>query len=344
MASVKDRNGREASYDNSQRRAAPNPDTGPKGASAGLQYSGLEAYFGHHRQSAGSSLLRLLRSPFSSLLTWLVIAVALALPMGLTVMLDNVSGLTENLEGSSKITIYMKLTEDDQNALQLSQQIAQRQDVDSVEFISRHEALEEFKELSGWGDVLAYLDNNPLPSVIVVQPAEHVDSAGKVAGLTEKLESLSGVDNVQVDLQWVQRLNALFAVLKRVVIALAALFGVAVILIIGNTIRLAIENRRDEIIVVKLVGGTDPYVRRPFLYTGFWYGFIGAALAWCLVNISLLWIANPVNQLAALYYSRFNLHGLSFADTFLLMLFGGFLGIAGAWIAVKRHLDDIEPQ
>jgi cell division transport system permease protein len=314
-----------------------------KGASSGLEYSGFKAYFAHHWCSAKSSLRRLLVTPFSSLLTWLVIAIALALPVGLMVLLDNVAGLTDNLEGSSRLTLYMKLDQDDQQSLLIAQQIKARTDVESVEFIDRQQALEEFKVASGWGDVLAYLDSNPLPSVIIVQPGLILDNVDMVRQLMAELEKLPGVENIQIDLQWVKRLHALFALLERFLFALAALFGLAVILTIGNTIRLSIENRRDEIVVVKLVGGTDPYVRRPFLYTGFWYGVIGAVIAWMMVNASLLWLGKPVNELAELYYSQFNLRGLSLQTTIMLFLVGGFLGSAGAWIAVKRHLDDIEP-
>ncbi|WP_020407080.1 permease-like cell division protein FtsX [Hahella ganghwensis] len=315
-----------------------------QGASAGLEQSSLEAYFSHHRQTAKSSLLRLFKTPLSSLMTWLVIAVALALPMGLLVLLSNVTGITADLEGSSRISLYMKLDVEDQAAFQLSQEIQKRADVESVHFINRVEALEEFKAISGWGDVLAYLDNNPLPSVIVVQPAPMVNNAQQMEILSSALGENPGVENVQVDLQWVKRLNALFEVLGRATLAIALLLGVAVILIIGNTIRLAIENRRDEILVVKLVGGTDPYVRRPFLYTGFWYGVVGAIMAWLLVNIALWWLSGPVNQMASLYYSRFQLSGLSIEATGMLLVAGAFLGCAGAWMAVKRHLDEIEPR
>ncbi|WP_094705632.1 permease-like cell division protein FtsX [Hahella sp. CCB-MM4] len=336
--------GAKPSQGNRRSQPAINETPSRQGASAGLEQSSLEAYFSHHRQTAKSSLIRLFSTPLSSLMTWLVIAVALALPMGLLVLLTNVTGLTADLEGSSRISLYMKLDVEDQAAFQLSQEIKKRADVDSVHFINRVEALEEFKSISGWGDVLAYLDNNPLPSVIVVQPDSSVTNAGQMETLAKSLGETPGVESVQVDLQWVKRLNALFEVLGRSTLAIALLLGVAVILIIGNTIRLAIENRRDEILVVKLVGGTDPYVRRPFLYTGFWYGVVGAMLAWLLVNGALWWLSGPVNQMASLYYSRFQLSGLSLEATGLLLVVGAFLGCAGAWMAVKRHLDEIEPR
>jgi len=148
---------------------------------------------------------------------------------------------------------------------------------------------------------------------------------------------------VQLDLIWVKRLFQFMELGQRLVWALAALLGLAVLLIIGNTIRLAIENRRDEIRVVKLVGGTDAFVRRPFLYTGIWFGLGGGIIAWILLNIGLFWLSGPVEQLINLYGSEFSLKGLSFSDSLLLILDGVILGWLGAWLAVARHLSSIEP-
>lgn len=331
-----------------KRRPSNNPppkqkDPVRKGATAPLDQSALEAYLAHHWHSAKSSLMRLLQSPLSSLLTWMVIAVALALPVGLAVMLNNAAGLTDNLEGTARMTLFMELAQEDAQSHQLAQQIESRAEVDTVEFISREQALQEFSEAAGWDDVLSALDENPLPSVIVVQPSADLDDAGQISGLMNEFEALAGVDSVQLDLQWVKRLHALFVLFERILLALGALFAVAVVLIIGNTLRLSIENRREEIVVTKLVGATDPFVRRPFLYTGFWYGTLGALLAWIVVSMGLSWLAIPVAEVANLYYSDFRLQGLSVSMVLALLASGGVLGSAGAWLAVKRHLDDIEP-
>jgi cell division transport system permease protein len=158
------------------------------------------------------------------------------------------------------------------------------------------------------------------------------------------LQQLPEVELAQMDLQWVQRLYSLLAVGQRVTLALALLLGLGVLLVTGNTIRLAIENRRDEILVIKLVGGTDAYVRRPFLYTGLWYGLGGSIVAGLLLSLVMLWLDGPVGLLAALYQSRFELHGLGFAGTLMLALAGALLGLAGAWLAVARHLGAIVPR
>ncbi|MEZ5507300.1 MAG: FtsX-like permease family protein [Gammaproteobacteria bacterium] len=182
---------------------------------------------------------------------------------------------------------------------------------------------------------------NPLPAVIVVYPAEaRLERAEK---LRDDLAKLGQVDIAQLDAQWVQRLYALLELGGRLVVALAIGLALAVLLVIVNTIRLGIENRRDEIIIVKLVGGTDAYVRRPFLYTGLWYGLGGSVIALLLIQILLLWLDGPVQVVADLYRSRFELEGLGFGAA-CLMLFGSILtGLLGAALAVRQHLRVIEP-
>lgn len=314
-----------------------------RGASIGLEQGAIEAYFAHHWYSARTSLLRLVQTPLSSLLTWLVIATVLALPVGLVIFLQNAEGLIDDLEDTSRLTLYMQVERDDRQLMQVAEQINARADVEAVEFIGREQALEEFERVPGWAGVLAYLDQNPLPSVIVVQPGKQFENPEQISRLVADLEILSGVESVQVDMQWIKRMYALLGLLERFVTALGMLFCAAVILIVGNTLRLSIENRREEIIVVKLVGGTDAFVTRPFLYIGFWFGMIGALLALLIVNMALLWLQQPVNNVADLYFSQFALSSLSFFASIGLLLLGGLLGVLGAWIAVSRHLDDIEP-
>jgi cell division transport system permease protein len=155
---------------------------------------------------------------------------------------------------------------------------------------------------------------------------------------------LPQIDQAVLDLEWVQRLYSMMALGKRLVIALAALLALGVLLVVGNTIRLAIESRRDEIVIVKLVGGTNAFVRRPFLYTGLWYGLGGGILAWLIIGFGLFWLSSPVAELAGLYRSQFELQGLGIGDSLMMWLCGGLLGLAGAWLAVSRHLGAIEPR
>lgn len=307
----------------------------------------LSSWKRHHRQMAIDSFRRMLKSPVASLMTWLVIAIALALPTGLYLFLNNAQLVSSNWDGAAQMSVYLKASVNDERGRDLTQELKLRQDVADAHFISQAQALEEFRTFSGFGDALKYLDDNPLPAVIVVRPAAASLGTSAVAlqeHLMNQLKAMSDVDEVQLDLAWVKRLYSIMALGERAVTALALLLGVAVLLVVGNTIRLAIESRRQEIVVVKLVGGTNAFVRRPFLYTGIWYGLGGGVLAWLLINLALIWLAGPVHALASAYASDFELLGLGFTDSVLLLLCSTLLGWLGAWLAVGRHLGAIEPQ
>jgi len=214
-----------------------------------------------------------------------------------------------------------------------------------VTYLSREDALAEFRELSGFGDVLEQLDSNPLPAVVLVRPRQtRVMDAKQIETLRARLAAMPEVELAQLDLEWVQRLYAMMELGRQIVASLALLLAVGVLLVIGNTIRLAIESRRDEIVVVKLVGGTDAFVRRPFLYTGVWYGLGGGVVATLITGIGLMFLREPVAQLAGLYNSQYRLIGLSFGDMVNLWLASALLGWLGAWLAVARHLGEVEPR
>jgi len=301
----------------------------------------FESWREHHRDVAVDSLHRLLATPLPTLMTLLVIAIALALPGGLFVLLKNAQSVSDGWEGSAQVSLFLTAKTSDDQGRALAAELARRADVKRTDFVSRAQALAEFREQSGLGNILEELGENPLPAVIVVYPAEaRLERAEK---LRDDLAKLGQVDIAQLDAQWVQRLYALLELGGRLVVALAIGLALAVLLVIVNTIRLGIEIRRDEIVIVKLVGGTDAYVRRPFLYTGLWYGLGGSVIALILIQILLLWLDGPVQVVADLYRSRFELEGLGFGAA-CLMLFGSMLtGLLGAALAVRQHLRVIEP-
>ncbi len=302
----------------------------------------FESYKNHHKEVARSSLGRLLGTPLPTAMTVLVIAIALALPVGLYVLLKNAQALSRDWDGNAQISLYLKLDTSESAGLSLANRLNQRKDVGKTQYISREQALKEFKALSGFGDVLMELDDNPLPAVIVVYPeARDLDKAEL---LQQDLAKLEEVDSAQLDAQWVRRLHAMLDLAERFVWALGLGLSFAVLLVIVNTIRLAIESRRDEIVIVKLVGGTDAFVQRPFLYTGFWYGLGGGIVALIIIQSVLFWVDSPVARLADLYSSAFDLRGLGFGPTLGLMLGSGFLGWLGAWWAVRQHLRAVEPR
>lgn len=301
--------------------------------------SSLGNMFRHHQDVAVDSLFRLLAEPASTFLAWAVIGIALALPLCLSLLVQNLQSSGANLDQATQISLYI---EEGTAPESLQEEIAARTDVRQVELITRDVALEEFQASSGFGEVLDGLSENPLPDVLVVTPLESEAAAMEV--LVGNLAALPGVKSAELDLQWVQRLNAILVVVQRLAWGLSVLLCIGVVLVIGNTIRLAIENRRAEIVVVKLVGGTNAYVARPFLYTGLWYGAGGGLLAVLVLVGGLFMLQAPVRQLTGLYGSDFRLQGLNISGVLLVLLGGGLLGWLGAWVAVLRHLRAIEPR
>jgi len=301
----------------------------------------IRRYFGLHAQNLVGALGRLARQPVAALLTALVIAVALALPAGLRVIVNNADLLSDSWESVADFTVYLDLDTSEQRAAIMAQEIEARGDVAQVDLITRDDALEEFRAASGFGDALDALGENPLPHTLVVRPTS--EELGNVERLAAFLEGLPETDLVQIDTAWVARLRGILQLGQRFVDIVSALLGLAVLVVIGNTIRLEINNRREEIVVMKLVGGSDGFIRRPFLYLGFWYGLFGALGAALLIAVTLLLLREPVSTLAALYGSRFALSGLTLAELGILVGAGALLGWAGAGLATARHLRSIEP-
>jgi cell division transport system permease protein len=240
------------------------------------------------------------------------------------------------------VSLFLVDGVEDVAARRLAGELEARADVTSVRFVSRAAALEEFVTHSGLGDLVASLPENPLPQVLILEPA--FEDAQRVEALERDLAELPAVDEVLVDTRWLQRLQSIMALARRAVQFLAALLVAAVVLVVGNTIRLTIESRRDEVIITKLVGGSNAFVRRPMLYTGLWYGFGGGLVAGALVALGIALLRPPVDALARAYDSRFELIGLGLVDSLQLALFGASLGLVGAWLAAARHLRDIEPR
>ena len=297
-----------------------------------------------HAQMSLSSLGRLSRSPLTTLMTATVIGIALALPSGLHLIVDNVRQLSSSWDGSASISLFLNQSVSDEQAEQVRATVAKRTDVAESRLISRSAALDEFRRLSGFGQAIELLDHNPLPPVVLVRPAATVQDADAVGRLAQELQAYREIDLAQVDLQWVERLGAITGPIERAVLILAALLAGAVLLIVGNTIRLEIQNRHSEIEIVKLVGGTDAFIRRPFLYEGLWYGLLGGAIALLLVLASLYLLDGPVERLAGLYESGFSLSVLDPLSLFGVLLGGPALGLTGAWLAVGRHLAEIQPE
>lgn len=296
-----------------------------------------------HAQMSLASLGRLTRSPVSTLMTAMVIGIALALPSGLHLLVDNIRVLSTSWEGNASVSLFLSDGVTDEQAAAVQRQIDRRPDVAETRLIDREQALDEFRRLSGFGEAVDLLDENPLPAVVLVRPAPSVQGADAFQAMAGELQAYREIALAQVDLQWVERLGAMTSAFERGVLILAVLLGAAVLLIVGNTIRLEIQNRISEIEIVKLVGGTDAFIRRPFLYEGLWYGLLGALIALALVLVALFLLNGPVQRLVGLYDAQFALALLDAWSLFGVALGGPILGLAGAWLAVGRHLAQIRP-
>lgn len=302
----------------------------------------LGGYFRSHWHNCLGALARLALQPVASLLTVAVIGIALAMPAGLQVLVTNARTLSAGLESAVDFSVFLRPGAALARAEAIAAEARQRQDVAAVDLISAEQALAEFREFSGMSAAIDALGENPLPHTLVVRPVAALPAA-QVAALAEALGAIEDVELVQLDTAWVERFLGILAIGRRASELTLLLLGFAVVVIVGNTIRLDIQSRRGEIEVMKLIGGSDGFIRRPFLYGGLWYGVIGGLLAVIITSSALLALAGPVARLAGLYGSDFALQGPGLAGFGALLGGGALLGWLGAWIAAGRHLREIEP-
>jgi len=294
-----------------------------------------------HLQVMFGSLGRLTAQPVSSLLTATVIGIALALPTSMFLLVDNARDLVTQWQSQGEIWLYMKPEVSDLRASQIAADLETRVDVASTRLITRDEAKALFIEHSSLSSAMELLTDNPLPASIVLTPSEL--NASVVDGILWHVREMPQVDLAKTDREWIERLEAMIDLARRIVliIILGLFFGVAII--VGNTIRLDIENHRQEIIVIKMVGGTDGFVRRPFLYVGFWYGIAGGLVALLLVGMMIGALQGPFNQVLGLFESQYQLAWMSLSDCIQLLCVGMLLGWVGSWFGVAKHLKEIEP-
>lgn len=296
-----------------------------------------------HFQAATQSLNSLCRKPFATMMTLIVLAITLSLPALFWVLTDNLGKLSIGWQRNGHISVYLKPALPKVEQEQILATIENMQGVGQATLKSSEEGLAELTQQEGMHDIMHYLPDNPLPSVIDVVPALVIDSPAKIDLLSRELQTLQQVEQVKVDMDWINRLHVILGFAANVAKALMVLLALAVVLIIGNTLRLAIQNRHEEIQILKLVGASDSFIMRPFLYSGIWYGLAAAVLAVFLVNIFILSMGGAVNRLAVAYEMHYPLSGLSIRQILLLVLFAIILGWVGARFSVKRQLTSIEP-
>ncbi len=305
--------------------------------------SAFSIWLTRHANSSVGALGHLSRQPFSSLMIVLVIAVTLALPAAINVVVKNAQSISGGWENALDFSVYLRLDVSVSEAEGIARLIGQRADVESVNLVTAEAALTEFKDQSGFGAALDQLGDNPLPHALVVRPSPGNTDASLTL-LQEEIGNLPESELVQVDTEWVQRFQAILDIVRQAIAIGSALLGIAIVVVIGNTIRLDIENRREEIEVTKLIGASNAFVRRPFLWTGFWYGLLGGSLALVLVQYGLYLLKDPLARLAGLYQGNITVAALDLNESSVIIGAAVFLGLFASWITAARHMRRIEPR
>ena len=295
-----------------------------------------------HLQTLSLVIRRLLRTPLASMLTAMVIGITLSLPAGLYVLLQSAGTVASNIQGEPQISVFLALTATRGDAQQIKTQLKQHAGVKSFRFVSRDEALAELKQNPGLELAVSSLERNPLPDAFII--SSKFTNPEQLEHLREEIGRLPGVEHAQLDSAWAKRLHALLQLGQQAVMILSTLLGIAMVAIIGNTIRLQILTQREEIEVSKLIGATNGFIRRPFLYNGALQGLAGGGTAWAIITLSTALLNQHVAEISSLYGSDFRLHTLSGADSLSILLLATAFGWVGAYAAVWRYLKDIEPR
>jgi cell division transport system permease protein len=301
----------------------------------------VKAWLSQHARSFASTLVKLARTPLGSLLNILVIGIALCLPVGLYVLIDNLQAASGQLAAEPQISAFMALDASRAEIAQIETRLKQHARVQRFRFVPRDQALQELKQSSGLADVIDSLPQNPLPDAFIVSAKDNAPRA--LEALREEIAQWPRVVHAQLDAAWARRLDATLRFGRMVVLILGALLALALVAVTFNTIRLQVLTHREEVEVVKLIGATDAFIRRPFLYYGAVQGAAGGVVAWLIVSGGVWLVNHNLGELSHVYASLFQLKSLTPADSAGLLLLPLALGWFGAWLSVGRHLKLIEP-
>ncbi len=301
-----------------------------------------------HLRDGLSSLGEFYRQPISSLMILMVIGIALALPLSFLVLIKNLSQFTDNLHGQTQITLFLKMGATEITAKNIMQKLSSRPEISKINIVSPETALTDLTKTLNIQDAVQALPSNPLPwaLILTLSPSlqETSQKTQQVEQLLAELQAFPEVEKAELDLLWLKRLAAAIHFAEHFITAVALLLSFTIVLVIGNTLRLTIESRRQDIEIAKLIGATDAFVRRPFLYLGVWYGAIGALLAVGFVMMLMFWLGKAIEPLLAYYNSHLALRGLDILSSLSLLTLGVLLGFGAAWYAVSRHLRSLRPR
>lgn len=291
-----------------------------------------------HRLALSQALARLLQRPLATLLSALVVAIALSLPALGLVMVDNLGRLARGVSGKPELSVFLKMGVTDAQNRALETKLRADPRIAALRFVPRAEALRQLSERGGFADVAGMLGENPLPDAYIIEPKG--DEPADFEIVRKSLAGLPEVEIVQLDSAWVERLHAFVELGRQLMYMLAGLLGAALVIVSFNTIRLQILTQRHEIAVSLLLGATRSFVRRPYLYFGLLQGLLGGLFAWAIVEGVLLMIAPRVELLARSYNIVLDMHGPGVVEIATLLAFASLLGWGGAGLSVRRHLHD----
>jgi cell division transport system permease protein len=298
------------------------------------------AWLRRHSYSFFSSLGVLLHHRMGTLMTVMVLGIAMFFPLGLYVTLTNLESMNLHQDEWSAVTVFFKPGSSSEDVRQVAQDLEGQLSPETIVIISPSEGMEDFREASGFGESLNVLEENPLPWVMQVSPRPGTteQTEARVMELTTYLQSLDSVEVTQFDYKWLQRLGRMMELGRASAFVLIILFGMAVVVVVSNTIRLDVASHAEEIEISALVGASNAFVRQPFLYTGLWYGLMGGLLAIALLGLTMLYMGRPLGMLLETYGTAFSVRGLGGTNTLWVLLGGGFLGWLGALISVQQYL------
>ena len=295
-----------------------------------------------HKQMGKEAFSRLTKTPVASVMNSLMIAVAFTLPALLYLLVVNLQVLGGSWDGQPRVSVYLNEGIKQQVIDNLLKEAKATKVFEDILYVSPEQGLKDFQVKAGVTNVASELGFNPLPGVIQLTAPADV-TYQKLDDFVATFEKKSGVGQIKLDRQWVQRLHAILGLLEKIVYTLGILLSLTVLLVISNTIRLSIESRRDEIRIIKMVGGTDGFITLPFLYMGIWYGLAGAIIAQVIVFIVMVLLAGQVLSLSGLYSSSITMQGPGLSMFFVMAGTGILLGIAGAVVSCYRHLRTLRP-
>ena len=307
-----------------------------------MRSSGLGSWIFHHRLSAAESLSKVLSKPFASIMIWFLVGIALAFPIGGGLLFKSAAMLTNKVAYHPSLTVFFDEGVTEEKGRQIAEEIKMRDYVEDVEFLTADAALIELGTEIGFDDLLTELETNPIPATLFLTLDSHLSFKGSEK-LRSELLAIPEIFNVIIDHAWLERLKAFLATGYKIVLLITISLGLASVFVISNMVRMAIESRREEIVVIKLVGGSNAFIRRPFLYTGLWYGFGGGILASIQLALAEFFLSSQIRVLLVSYKIDFVFASLGVIEAVNIAVLGGLLGIIGAWGAAIRHVPLIEP-